>query len=406
MIGNVWEFTADWYLGNYYERPPIGGWVNPSGPETGDSVTIRGGAWASNMASRFLRTTYRSEFDLTTRNSLVGFRCVYPADASLLDMDGDGLTAAQELNLGTALNDSDSDNDGILDFNEDADNDGVSNGDEIAAGTDPLIAAVVANGDSCTDHGQCISNFCYRSYCAPDGMAHVPAGDFLMGCDSNNDSTACNANPDEGNGTPRTITLTGYFIDIYEVTTAEYEACFEAGVCTSNGGANHEINWGAPYHDHPINNITYDQALTYCEWRGRTLPTEAQWEKAARGTQGNTNPWGNATASCDYAVMINGCGNGRTKAVGSIEAGVGPYGNYDMIGNVWEWTTDWYDANYYSWGPTSNPTGPASGSQRVLRGGAWNSTAAQGYLRSTFRSPYTPGNSSNSLIGFRCAKSL
>lgn len=262
----------------------------------------------------------------------------------------------------------------------------------------------------CDSKGQWIdSGDCYKwepdEYVVDctDTECKVPAGKFWRGCNEAVD-TQCSSDEKPY----REIYLDAYFIDKYPVTVSEYEACVAGGGCSepSLGGCNYGKS---EKQDHPINCVTWFQAEEYCKWAGKRLPTEAEWEKAARGTDGGKYPWGNSPAvSCDYAVMDDpnaggdGCGTGGTMPVGSKPLGVSPYGAYDMIGNVWEWVNDWYSGSYYAISPESNPQGPESGSLRVVRGGSWNYSDT-GYLRASYRLYSSPGYYDYN-YGFRCAR--
>jgi formylglycine-generating enzyme required for sulfatase activity len=173
-----------------------------------------------------------------------------------------------------------------------------------------------------------------------------------------------------------------------------YMKCVDAGACTAPSNILHYSD--SQYANHPVVYVNWNQASSYCTWVGRELPTEAQWEKASRGIDVRTYPWGNVTPTCSLA-NYSGC-KGDTTIVGSYETGKSPYGVYDMAGNVWEWVQDWYGT--YPSGTITNPSGPDIGEYRVLRGGSWENNAD--YIRSAFRFKSYP-SSSSPFIGFRCA---
>ncbi len=245
-------------------------------------------------------------------------------------------------------------------------------------------------------------NFTRHNTPPPSGdLISIPSGDFNMGCYSlNNAGFAC-----ESDALPlHTVNLSSYRIDKYEVTNAQYALCVAAGACTlpsSISSSTHTSYYDNPtYASYPVIYVSWNNANNYCTWLGKRLPSEAEWEKAARGGPNDTRlyPWGNLTANCNLA-NFNSC-VGDTNAVGSYSPGASPYGVLDMAGNVWEWVNDWYSSTYYSGSPGSNPPGPTTGTYKVLRGGAWNSNSF--HLRLTYRNYSTPNGSYN-FIGFRCA---
>ena len=209
-----------------------------------------------------------------------------------------------------------------------------------------------------------------------------------------------------------TVHLDAFYVDKYEVTNALYKACADAGVCqlpkdtSSKARSNY---YGNPeFDDYPVIYVDWNMAKIYCEtWRGAHLPTEAEWEKAARGTDGRTYPWGEDSggegSECSKANYYEDCATDTTK-VGSYESGKSIYGAYDMAGNVLEWVADWYSETYYQTSPSANPLGPDSGQYRVLRGGSF-STKNDVNLRSAARSSSPPSVSLWN-IGFRCARSI
>ena len=232
----------------------------------------------------------------------------------------------------------------------------------------------------------------------------IPAGAFQMG----------SKEEDRDERPVHEVHVDAFHMDKYAVTNASY-AGFVAATghrspeCAGSGKADwNRWSGGEPpegYGDHPVVDVSWDDAVAYCEWAGKRLPTEAEWEKTARGTDGRAYPWGDEEADYRRAVMDdgggNGCGEDRTWPVGSKPLGASPYGVHDMSGNVWEWVSDWYEGEYYSESPSRNPEGPSTGSDRVLRGGSWGDAAD--HLRAAGRPYYLPVFRHYS-FGFRCAR--
>lgn len=216
-------------------------------------------------------------------------------------------------------------------------------------------------------------------------LVYIPAGSFTMGYG--------------GDAPVHSVSLDGYWIQQTKVTNQMYGLCVQAGVCTPPtqelGGP---VFTNPGFASNPVVGVNWDQAQAYCTWIQGSLPTEAQWEKAARGANSNNYPWGNAEPSCDLLNFAN-C-YGRTTNVTAYEAGKSPFGLYDMAGNVFEWVFDWYDANYYAQSPADNPTGPASGQYRGIRGSSFESDDAQAL--SAIRRFDEPTDSRRD-TGFRCA---
>jgi formylglycine-generating enzyme required for sulfatase activity len=240
---------------------------------------------------------------------------------------------------------------------------------------------------------------------ASASMVYIPEGKFEMGCDpKHNGGYTCL--PDE---LPlHKVTLDGFYIDKFEVTNAEYAECVAAGACTLPSDLTSDSR-AAYYEDpafagYPVIYVSWNDANKYCTWAGKRLPTEAEWEKAARGADALTYPWGDEDPACSLGNIHDdkasaNCTN-DTAAVGSFPDGASTYGVMDMAGNVWEWVSDWYAEDYYETSPEANPTGPDSTTYKVLRGGGWDSTWVS--LRTASRSFDPDFNSSNN-AGFRCA---
>jgi formylglycine-generating enzyme required for sulfatase activity len=241
-------------------------------------------------------------------------------------------------------------------------------------------------------------------------MVLVPAGEFVMGISLDDAVVRCNKTDSDCRESlfqdlvpPHDVHLDSFYMDKFEITNGLYSVCVTAGICdppTRNRSRSRVSYYGDSQFDNfPVVFVSKQMANVYCEWRGGHLPTEAEWEKAARGTDELTFPWGNdlGTGSANYDGL-------DTVAVGSYEGGKSVYGVYDMAGNVWEWVSDWYSESYYSISPLVNPKGPDSGERFVQRGGGFYlKSNAVSYMSTYFRSQPAPDEVYDS-TGFRCAK--
>ena len=279
------------------------------------------------------------------------------------------------------------------------------------------------DGDACTKDDACKSGkcagaalvcdgaqVCHYGECGPLKTTIVPAGIFYMGCNGSLDA-ACKQTEQPQHA----VELDAYRVDLFEATVADWGLCVKSGKCDVPAGTYAHCSWGsAKLADHPINCVNWYQAAGFCAWAGGRLPTEAEWEKAARGgcelygddcaKKMPTWPWGEAAPDCTRAVFDDdkgaGCGTGGTSPVGSKPAGKSPYGLFDVAGNAMEWIGDRYDPWYYNDTPAKNPPGPSIGSQRGRRGGALNGKAA--HLRAARRDGDGPAHAHELAAGFRC----
>jgi len=220
-------------------------------------------------------------------------------------------------------------------------------------------------------------------------MVFVPEGAFLMGA-RDEDLRASPAEKPQ-----RQVHLDGFWIDQFEVTNAQYKLFRDATRHRAPLDPRDPLFNGP---SQPVVGVSWEDAQQFCRWAGKRLPTEAEWEKAARGLSGGTYPWGDAQVADHAHVMKT-----RTSEVGKYPQGASPYGLMDMAGNVWEWVQDWYAADYYRKDAApKNPKGPAIGGEKVLRGGSfWERTVWD--ARATARHHQTPEKANNN-VGFRCAR--
>jgi formylglycine-generating enzyme required for sulfatase activity len=228
-------------------------------------------------------------------------------------------------------------------------------------------------------------------------MVYVPEGEFPMGSNDGLDDEK----------PVHTVYLDAYWMDQTEVTNGMYAVCVQAGACqppSDSSSDTHASYYGnSQYADYPVIYVAWNDAQAYCAWADARLPTEAEWEKAARGESGLPYPWGNTYPTCSLANFWLSYGDacvGDTNTVGSYPTGASPYGALDMAGNVLEWVADWASETYYGSSPSSNPTGPASSDYRILRGGAY--CTDESVIRSAHRMSFTP-DIHYYYVGFRCA---
>ena len=249
-------------------------------------------------------------------------------------------------------------------------------------------------------------------------MVYVPAGTFVMGSDAEETDAAlstcqayredCTADLFSDERPAHTVVLEGFWLDQTEVSNAQYQRCVDEGACEPSTCAS-DTTFNAP--EQPVVCVSWLQAEAYCTWAGGRLPTEAEWEYAARGAAGASYPWGEVfdgsrlnycDATCELEQSDPGSNDGfaQTAPVGKFPAGASWCSALDMAGNAWEWTADWYAP--YPAERQSDPTGPETGRQRVTRGGGWDTNPA--FLRATTRN-WGLSDSSSNVTGFRCVLS-
>jgi formylglycine-generating enzyme required for sulfatase activity len=361
LAGNVWEWVSD-HFGDYSSTAQ----TNPTGPTAEDRNILRGGSWGYGQAG--VRAAYRYPVPPSADYLGVGFRCVVPlASPTTTPMPPIDIPEPTSIPL-----------DGSLD------NIWVRPADGMA-------------------------------------MAYVPGGTFQMGStDAEVDAALaqcrqvydyCNLSFYGLESPQHTVTLDSFWIDQNEVTNIQYHQCVEAGVCQvsttcDQGEPSFEDMSKA---DHPVGCVSWNDAQAYCEWAGARLPTEAEWEYAARGPQGNIYPWGNTfdgnrlnycDAKCEHPWADRAIDDGYAESapVGNYPDGASWCGPRDLAGNVAEWVADWLGD--YSPEPQTNPTGPETGSEKVIRGNSWRFFRER--FRMAARAKIAPTNRYDK-VGFRCA---
>ena len=268
-----------------------------------------------------------------------------------------------------------------------------------------VLCAALGSGAGMSDAG--LSGAAARaaeSVAGRDGapMVLVPAGPFWMGVPEGARDGGIDEYPNHA------VELDAYYIDMHEVTAGLYERFMRA---TGHRRPSHSTDpsknvwpegaWPASLANVPVVNVDWFDAAAYCHWAGKRLPTEAEWEKAARGTDDRRFPWGNVEPTRRHLNFNRQWRGVETLApVGSYEQGRSPYGAYDMAGNVWEWVADWYAAGYYAGSPCCNPQGPPDGERRVVRSSGWQVETPQVRIFTRIASKPLDRNHST---GFRCA---
>ncbi|MBQ34843.1 MAG: hypothetical protein CME04_00490 [Gemmatimonadaceae bacterium] len=364
LAGNVWEWTSDTFERDYYRWAPE---ENPTNDRPGAWRSVRGNSWYYSDPDPDLRAANRFGFRALRWVPYVGIRCAADADGT----GGKALSRDRVPAEGAALVHS----------------------DWMARNR----VAMVADGDTMTR----------RDPPGRDDMVRVPNGSFHMGYRLG----------DSDEAPVHEVFIDAFEIDRHEVTVAGYRECVRQGSCLEphSGSAayrieaeGHYLNWGQPGRDaHPVNGVSWYDASSFCAWAGKRLPTEAEWEYAARGDDGRLYPWGDEEASCDRAIIDDGgdgCGHEMTWPVGSRPSGASPFGVLDQSGNLWEWMADWYDRRYYHRSVVHNPQNENKGEGlKVLRGGSMADQNPHIH-HVTNRLGYDPQQRYDYTVGFRCAR--
>ncbi len=396
MGGNVWEWCNDWYKADYYASSP---YADPTGPAATTERVLRGGSWA--QLSTDSRCAYRHRDWPHDVSGSFGFRLALTADP--LCEDNDGAAGAAD-NCPAVFNpdQANADGDGLGDACDGCPNHGGktapgqcgcsvadtdTDGDTVANCIDNCPS--VANPDQADSNGNNIGNACDNETIDLDlgggvfiRCAYVPAGTYSRG-----------SNTGEADETPvADITISrGFYMGVYEVTQAQWQKVMGSNPSRFTGSGNlpvEEVGWQ--------DCVTFCQAMSTLTGRTVRLPTEAEWEYACRAGTGTNYFWGDSPNPIDQYAWTSANTGSTTHEVGLKQPNA--LGLYDMCGDVKEWCADWYSSTYYGISPTTDPTGPATGTYRVLRGGAWLYPADP--CRSANRD-WGGGSANLGLVGFR-----
>jgi eukaryotic-like serine/threonine-protein kinase len=334
MTGNAWEWVIDWYAASYADSAQL----NPAGPASGTTKVLRGGSW--HNTDDYARSAFRGNLDPNTRYDDLGFRCVMAQMPTVT-------STPTPIPIVTPV-------------------------------PPPTTESTLGVGSTRTR--------------TTDGMTmvYVPGGTFKMGSDTGADDER----------PIHDVALDSFWIDRTEVTNAQYARCVSAGQCDApsetKSSKRNSYYGNNEYDNYPVIYVSWNDGDKYCKWAGGQLPTEAQWEYAARGPNAYTYPWGNGLPNkelLNYNLNV-----GDTTEVGVYLQGASWVGAVDMSGNVWEWVNDWYEP--YSSSAQTNPTGPTSSTYWVLRGGSWSTPDI--WVRSSDRNvDHTLGHRFD-FLGFRC----
>jgi formylglycine-generating enzyme required for sulfatase activity len=391
MLGNREEYCEDWYTKGPYPVSPA--W-DPAGPQGGEGRVQRGGHW--NHAANNGWTSMRDFRTVDARGG--GFRCARSAGpraepASLARAEPARYRAFLEKVWAEAWSAA---GDLLLPRPDRAarvraflqafpvDNPRAAEARSLLAALDkdqdPIFEQPPAPGLSAEVKG---------------GMARIPAGEFVMGCVPWKIEAATCGDSDLAHA----VWLSEYWMDVTEVTVAAYRRCVDAGRCRAPD-PNPSCSWGQPDQEqHPMGCVDWERARAYCEWAGKRLPTEAEWEKAAQGGLADLS-WGRGWGLPDKVAWYGANAGGATQLVGKKLANA--YGLFDMLGNVWEWCADWYGEGTYQASPARDPQGPDKGEKRLARGGSANEPA--GFISRITRLQLEP-EFFGPTFGFRCVRS-